>query len=161
MLPPRCNIQQAEDRLHRIGQQASVHCLHVVFEGSLDERMIQLLAEKSAVQYAALDAAPSALPEVQAATGNGNGNGQPKPERERTWTEDQRAIAKTVVQMLAGMCDGAATLDGCGFNKLDASYGHQLAASSLPLTDREVSVAARWATKYHRQLPAEMVEALR
>jgi SWI/SNF-related matrix-associated actin-dependent regulator 1 of chromatin subfamily A len=151
------NIQQAEDRLHRIGQLASVHCLHVVFEGSLDERMIQLLSEKSAVQYAALDAAPSALPEIPAAPQNGNG----KPKPERTWTEDQRAVARQVVQTLAGMCDGAQQLDGAGFNKLDASYGHQLADSPLPLTDREVSVVARWATKYHRQLPAEFVEALK
>jgi hypothetical protein len=80
---------------------------------------------------------------------------------ERAWTDAQRAIAKTVVQTLAGMCDGAQMLDGAGFNKLDAPYGHQLAASSLPLTDREVATVSRWAAKYHRQLPAELVEALK
>jgi SWI/SNF-related matrix-associated actin-dependent regulator 1 of chromatin subfamily A len=152
------NIQQAEDRLHRIGQQASVPCLHVVFEGSLDERMIQLLAEKSAVQYAALDAAPAPLPEVPAPATGGNGSAR-RPAR--TWTDAQRTIAAQVVRMLAGMCDGAATLDGAGFAKVDVARGHALAARTDQLSDSDVEVIAHYAAKYHRQLPTGMVEALK
>ena len=39
-------MNQAEDRLHRIGQNQNVLIQHVVLEGSLDERMLQLILEK-------------------------------------------------------------------------------------------------------------------
>ena len=32
-----------------------------------------------------------------------------------------------VAQMLAGVCDGAHTLDGAGFNRMDTGFGKQLA----------------------------------
>jgi len=120
--------------------------------------MIQLLAEKSAVQYAALDAAPAPLPEVPAPATGGNGSAR-RPAR--TWTDAQRTIAAQVVRMLAGMCDGAATLDGAGFAKVDVARGHALAARTDQLSDSDVEVIAHYAAKYHRQLPTGMVEALK
>ena len=49
------NISQAEDRCHRIGQKESVLIQHVVLEGSLDERIVEVLISKQAVIDAALD----------------------------------------------------------------------------------------------------------
>jgi len=48
-------ILQAEDRVHRIGQKDSVMVQHLVWEGSLDARMTELLVRKMEVADAALD----------------------------------------------------------------------------------------------------------
>lgn len=49
------NMTQAEDRLHRIGQQDSVLVQHLVLEGSLDARMAKILVQKQQVIDSALD----------------------------------------------------------------------------------------------------------
>ena len=49
------NVSQAEDRLHRIGQTDAVFVRHLVLEGSLDERMAQLIIQKQEVIDKALD----------------------------------------------------------------------------------------------------------
>jgi len=50
------NVAQAEDRAHRIGQTDCVTVQYLVAEGSLDQRMADVLASKREVQRAALDA---------------------------------------------------------------------------------------------------------
>lgn len=40
---------QAEDRLHRIGQKNAVQVIHIVLEGSLDERQVQLIVKKQEI----------------------------------------------------------------------------------------------------------------
>lgn len=42
-------IDQAEDRLHRIGQNDNVLVHHIVFEGSIDARMAQVIVEKQSI----------------------------------------------------------------------------------------------------------------
>ena len=49
------NISQAEDRCHRIGQKESVLVQHIVLEGSLDERMVQVLIQKQEIIDKTLD----------------------------------------------------------------------------------------------------------
>ena len=49
------NMMQAEDRCHRIGQTESVLVQHLVFDGSLDARMAEILVEKIEIIGAALD----------------------------------------------------------------------------------------------------------
>lgn len=50
------NLNQAEDRLHRIGQTQPVQIIHVVLEGSLDEEMIQTVIGKQEIIEEALNA---------------------------------------------------------------------------------------------------------
>ena len=52
------NVSQAEDRCHRIGQIDTVFVRHLVLEGSLDERMAQIIIGKQEVIDKALDTAP-------------------------------------------------------------------------------------------------------
>lgn len=61
------NVSQAEDRCHRIGQTGTVFVRHLVLEGSLDERMAQIIVEKQEVIDKALDVAPkpSEFPEIR------------------------------------------------------------------------------------------------
>jgi SWI/SNF-related matrix-associated actin-dependent regulator 1 of chromatin subfamily A len=49
------NLNQAEDRLHRIGQSDNVLVHHIVFEGSLDARMAEVIVEKQDIIRRALD----------------------------------------------------------------------------------------------------------
>jgi SWI/SNF-related matrix-associated actin-dependent regulator 1 of chromatin subfamily A len=55
------------------------------------------------------------------------------------------------VKYLAGMCDGANSLDGCGFNKVDARFGRDL-AERTSLTPGQAEAAQRMLRKYKGQL---------
>jgi hypothetical protein len=58
------------------------------------------------------------------------------------------------LQYLAGVCDGARALDGQGFNKVDARFGHDLAVQSLrrSLSLGQLRAASRLLVKYQGQL---------
>ncbi len=55
------------------------------------------------------------------------------------------------VKYLAGMCDGANSLDGCGFNKVDTRFGKDL-AERTSLTPKQAVAAQKMLRKYKRQL---------
>jgi SWI/SNF-related matrix-associated actin-dependent regulator 1 of chromatin subfamily A len=62
------NISQAEDRCHRIGQTDSVLVQHIVLDGSIDARLVEVIVEKQKVLESALntkhaDAEPLTVPE--------------------------------------------------------------------------------------------------
>lgn len=65
--------------------------------------------------------------------------------------EDQLVAA---LQYLAGVCDGARALDGQGFNKVDARFGHDLAVQSLrrSLSLGQLRAAYKLLVKYQGQL---------
>lgn len=67
-------------------------------------------------------------------------------------TPDQQVVA--ALQYLAGVCDGARRLDGHGFNKLDAGFGHSLAEQSLakPLSLEQLRKGHTMLLEYQRQL---------
>ena len=56
---------QAEDRLHRLGQHSPVHVQHLVVDGSIDQRMSQMLIDKAAVIDAVLDGKSSDQPDSE------------------------------------------------------------------------------------------------
>lgn len=72
------------------------------------------------------------------------------------WRADPtQPTAEAMICQLAGMCDGAATLDGTGFNRLDTAFGHSLAsqaASGRAWSDKQASAALKLITKYQKQL---------
>jgi hypothetical protein len=69
----------------------------------------------------------------------------------REYSAEEIAALHGGLQRLAGMCDGARNIDGCGFNKLDSKFGKALAY--LPtLSQRQAAVAARLCRKYRRQI---------
>jgi len=61
------------------------------------------------------------------------------------------------LHILAGHCDGARSLDGAGFNKMDTEFGHSL-ASALRLTQKQAKAGLKLVTKYHRQLPVALLD---
>ena len=49
------NMNQAEDRCHRIGQKDNVFVQHLVLDGSIDSKIVKILIKKQAVGNRALD----------------------------------------------------------------------------------------------------------
>lgn len=148
------NVTQAEDRAHRIGQVMSVLIQHLVLDGSLDARMAQVLIAKQAVMDKSLDL--KSEPETD----------EPALPMERPATEGKRKDLELVaarltevhvaqihgaLQRLAGMCDGASTLDGSGFSKIDVRIGHSL-AEARRLSLKQAALGLRLVRKYRRQL---------
>ncbi len=164
------NMQQAEDRCHRIGQTQSVNIQYLVFENSVDSKMAHTLVTKMAVIHEALDQTPEAT--LADTLGNMTGldfaRVQQEAEKiEKQWQERQEKIAREAKELgmnskrveaiheglrfLAGRCDYAQKQDGMGFNGRDALFGHRLA--ELPtLTPRQAVVGLKMVTLYQGQL---------
>lgn len=156
------NVTQAEDRTHRIGQKNAVNVYHLVFDESLDARMAKTIVEKQEIADAALDDLP-AKPDFQLipsakdfATQNVTRERVAK-EAEKL-TREQIDAAHACVKIIAGMCDGAETLDDMGFSGVDVAIGHSFANQDR-LSAKQGVIAQKLANKYRRQLPVGLVAA--
>lgn len=147
------NMTQAEDRAHRIGQTNAVNIVHVVLDGSLDQRMAATLIEKQEVADHALDIGAEIDLETKAVVVPTAEKGEQKPTKVSEYAEETKAIVHRAVEELAIRCDGAADLDGVGFNRLDSRIGKSLAAQSK-LSERQTWLALKIIKKYRRQLEA-------
>jgi len=152
-------ITQAEDRAHRIGQTEPVLIQHLVLDGSIDSRMASMIVAKQDLADRALDNAtmlavtltpPSATETPESA----------RPRKYPVATGEQKAAAKSAMRQLAGMCDGARTLDGAGFSRYDVALGHDLAGRTGEYTDGQVFLAGKLVRKYQRQLDDVTLAAL-
>jgi len=61
-------------------------------------------------------------------------------------------VVKSALVFMANRCNYATSLDGHGFNKLDAGFGHTLAEQSYPLTRNQALAGLKLLTKYSGQL---------
>jgi len=146
-------MNQAEDRAHRITQRNSVLVQHLVVEGSLDARMIELLTTKQAVADMALDTET-----MQDVSDRANAPGRKSVTdvaRELGLSESEYIAERFQVsrrlQFLSARCDGALTEDGQGFNSTDSYAGKRL-AKVVELTPNQFLYARKMLVKYHRQL---------
>lgn len=159
------NLTQAEDRAHRIGQLNSVLVQHVVLEGSLDEIMAEKLVKKQDVIDRALDREtgepePASEP-VELTTKRIRKITVSRDEIHKASlkiTPEQSRAALDGMKALAGVCDGAASIDDMGFSGCDVRIGHSLAAQGS-LSPRQTVLAAKLCRKYRRQLGDELVAA--
>lgn len=162
-------LTQAEDRAHRYGQKEHVLIQHLVFDGSLDARQAAYCIRRQDISDGALDRGakrnlPAPFPVVPA-TQEKQDVGvvavaeTPAPPKYPEASFEHKQAAQFAMQLLAGVCDGAQELDGAGFNRLDTTVGHKLANLDT-MTDGQVFLARRLATKYKRQLPADVLVSL-
>ena len=163
------NLSQAEDRAHRIGQTNSVLVQHLVLEGSLDQQIASQLVTKQQVIDAALDEEVDLDFKVPTIPGHG---GTPEEADVVSFTEikkfekekghdispEQQAAIHDCLRILAGVCDGAFSRDDIGFNGVDTAFGHSLAAQDS-LSPKQAFFGQKIIRKYHRQLPAALLEA--
>lgn len=145
------NVTQAEDRCHRIGQTQSVLVQHLVFDESLDARMVKILVDKQKIADEGLDkiaAREPAVPGEQPAT---SGKRAELEEIAKKLSPEKIAEIHQALRALAGMCDGASTHDKSGFSKIDVRIGHEL-AERAQLSPKQAALGWKIAKKYHRQV---------
>lgn len=161
-------ITQCEDRLHRFGQKSSVLAQHYVLEGSITAMMAKRTVLKQNISDRALD---KGLEAGQALTLEELSPSYTPPSTEvitpdRLSLDAQKLNAGQIkaihqaLKMIAGMCDGAQSLDGAGFSKFDARLGRNLAEQER-LTPKAAALGRTIAMKYHKQLPEEAMESFK
>jgi SWI/SNF-related matrix-associated actin-dependent regulator of chromatin subfamily A-like protein 1 len=154
-------VSQAEDRCHRIGQKDSVLVQHLVYEGSIDAKVVRTLVAKQKLIDAALD---DLQPDEPVTPGDEAATRRISRNRVEaisiTLTEEQVAAIHTGLQSLAGVCDGALQKDEIGFNMLDTRIGKALAMSPA-LTPKQAALGQRLCIKYRRQLSADLITIIK
>lgn len=146
------NMTQAEDRAHRIGQKDSVLCQHLVLAGSLDSTMAYTLIEKQEIIEKALDNPEVVIPEPEPVKPATASISRAKIEKEAIEISSEEVVEiHRKLKLLSAMCDGAHSIDGMGFNKMDTGIGHSLARAPR-LTNKQAVLGRKLVTKYRRQL---------
>jgi len=78
------------------------------------------------------------------------------PAKSDELSDVQMQAIHSCLRLLAGQCDGARRLDGAGFNKMDAQFGHSL-ANAPHLSQKQARAGHKLVSKYHRQLPVDLL----
>ncbi len=151
-------LNQAEDRLHRIGQKDSVLIQHLVLEGSLDAKMIKTVMQKQEVIDEALDNAPKQVdrlkPEIAT---NGKKTGY-AAFGVRFNAGNREAMLKGL-RVLAGLdSDHARARNGEGFSAFHTEIGQELSRKTS-LTDAQAGFTAMLIKRYRRQLDVGIIRA--
>jgi SWI/SNF-related matrix-associated actin-dependent regulator 1 of chromatin subfamily A len=159
-------ILQCEDRLHRIGQQSNVLAKHLILEGTIDGHMAKTQVRKLDIMDKALDrqkaekAGPTETDPWKVAEASemevpGRAVSVVRQEiadEAAKLTPAQIKAVSVGLKLLASYCDGARTLDGAGFSKVDVAIGKDL-ANRLFLSPKQAALGLRIISKYRRQLP--------
>jgi len=135
---------------------------HLVLEGSLDSRMAKIVVAKQDVADRMLDKDTAKLATGEPVTALDIEFDADKIRREDAEAADPELHDAVLrgLQMLAGVCDGAAMRDDMGFNGCDARIGHSLARLSR-LSPKQVALGRRLLIKYRRQLPDDVNAKIR
>jgi SWI/SNF-related matrix-associated actin-dependent regulator 1 of chromatin subfamily A len=168
------NLNQAEDRIHRIGQTDSVLIQHLLIDGSIDAKMSDMILAKQAVIEQQLDKALPVkdAPQLNAITPEGAQSTDDPHKIEKPTshsasadmiaaraayiTEEEIAQVHRGLQELAlNDWDHAREENSIGFNRLDVSIGHQLAERPV-LTPKQAVLGSRILVKYRGQVGEEV-----
>jgi SWI/SNF-related matrix-associated actin-dependent regulator 1 of chromatin subfamily A len=150
-------ITQAEDRLHRWGQNDNVLIQHLVVDGSLDAKMAKTLIDKQEVADQALDDDIKMIAPVDTPATTRVTRKQLAVEPDLS-VEVIQAVHQSL-RILSGTCDGAVSIDSIGFNKVDTQIGKSL-ADTKSLTQKQAKLGKRIVKKYHRQLPEDLFKKM-
>lgn len=143
---------QAADRAHRIGQTKNVLVTWLVFDGSVDSRVLQTCLKKTSISEAAID---GIVPVQQ---------GEPKAEKPKTdWKTigkqmsdaDKRAAQEAIRAIALLDSDAARSCNGLGFSKVDSELGRKLACLIAP-SDGQYAVMRHMSLKYRSQLSPDL-----
>ena len=121
------NMNQAEDRCHRIGQKESVLIQHIVVDGSIDAKLAETLVRKQKIADKGLD-----NPDMQNITieeiapNSGEVEKLYKGKKLKPMPEDVVLAMKKCISHLSDRCDGANQEDGKGFNSFDSGFGNSI-----------------------------------
>lgn len=150
-------VSQAEDRAHRRGQTDMVNCYHLVWDGTLEAKMMKMIVAKQDIADRVLDknteiTAP--MGEIVNVRAGGTTTAVFKPHQPTfAFTPEEKALILRALKHLAARCDGAVGVDGQGFNKLDSAFGKSL-SHEIHLTDKQAHFGKKLIKKYRSQLEA-------
>lgn len=182
------SMNQCEDRCFGVGRGIEGQSLlvqHLVLEGSLDANMARTLIAKQEIADKVLDRRSSSDPVPLDPAYEYEPEAVVLGEKREAIAPDEVAelpsthgatpewIVKTAaklsgadvalifaaVRRLAGLCDGAASRDGSGFNRFDVAVGHGLAIRSA-LSQKEAALALRLCKKYNHSQLGGMLDSL-
>jgi SWI/SNF-related matrix-associated actin-dependent regulator 1 of chromatin subfamily A len=162
-------ITQCEDRLHRIGQKDSVLVQHYVLEGSIDALIAKKIVSKQNISDKALDKGlevGNTLTLEELAPNNYNEKSPELVTPDQITIDANKLNSKQIndihkaLQIISGMCDGAKSLDGHGFNKFDVRLGKNLAEQSR-LTPKAAALGRKIVLKYRKQLEDYVIESFK
>lgn len=156
------NILQAEDRLHRIGQEAECVDIHyIVARYTLDENFADYLTRKIEIIEKALNhermktqlEKPVSLLDVITTSEQK----QEEEEESKPISEEERGYALGLQQKLAIVAaldkDRAAQRNNVGFNRFDTRIGHFLVETPVEKwSDKMLRVAEKLVNKYRKQI---------
>lgn len=163
------NMEQASDRIHRIGQKGNVLIIFMVFEASIDSYMVQTFIQKQ-------DVIDSILDPEQAAPAEDIPDVIPKATYEKKaatiWnfvgqalTLYQKQAALDGLRFMAKLDkDGATARNGVGYSKIHSEIAGKLHGDLIrygKLSPAQTALAASILKKYGRQLPESINEELR
>lgn len=132
-------IEQVEDRAHRIGQRSAVLVQHLVFDGSVDQRIVKILVEKTRMSEQALD-----IEHVGAGQFSAEALKLAAEQRlRRNYPDEVRLLAQRAI---AGIV---------GFRSSWAAVGNWLAAQSS-LNDWQCDLALRCLRYHRKQVPDQL-----
>lgn len=155
-------LAQAEDRAHRIGQHDTVLCQYLIFEDSLDAKMLLAVLEKMENTYRVLDEENGVDEEPTTSQAQKR---EPRPlvnwtELGNKLTEEQRDTVVECMRFLAFEDkDKARVKNGKGFSKFDSRIGQELAGRSA-MTLGELAFGRNLLRKYHAQLTHDQCKIL-
>lgn len=172
------NVTQAEDRVHRIGQNEAVLIQHLVVADTIDAKIAHTIISKQGTITKAVDMKKDAksmtedyinknkalVDAAKKKAGRKIKKVEKKAMRRAELREkvdtDKVELIHNGLYLLSTVCDGALSEDGQGFNKFDSNFGKSL-ASQNPLwwSEKQVKAAAKLIIKYRGQLPDEVIEA--
>jgi len=155
------DIAQAEDRIHRIGQESSVLIQYIVVEGSLDAVFAKKIVDKTKVAARALDDVvvekKIEIPEL--IEENKELNKVIKKARVKAKANqiaeslslEKVELLQKFMKFLSSRCDGALAQDGVGFNGVDKDFGASLARQNS-WSMAQQKIAYKMLKKYKRQI---------
>lgn len=153
-------ISQCEDRAHRIGQKDNVLVKHYVLPGTIDSRMLKTTMAKQEIIDKALDNVYEGYAsEPTFAPHKTLGKRSEIQNEGLLMTSNEIQAVQIALKTMASMCDGARTMDGHGFNKVDAIIGRKL-AQAITLTPAQAALGRRLCGKYRNQLGDEIMKAM-
>ncbi len=158
------NILQAEDRLHRIGQEAECVDIHyIVARHTLDENFADYLTRKIEIIEKALNhermktqlEKPVSLLDV--ITTSEQKQQREEEEESKTISEEERGYALELQQKLAIVAaldkDRAAQRNNVGFNRFDTRIGHFLVETPVEKwSNKMLRVAEKLVTNSRKQI---------
>jgi hypothetical protein len=156
------NMQQAEDRAHRIGQKDCVLVQLIVLSESVDVKMAHTIISKIEIIEAALDNEETPDPETEILDpGDHVKVDRKKVEKYAPYVSRfAREKIHEGLQLLASVCDGARREDMAGFNIVDTRIGKSL-ANQMEISNKQALLGLKILLKYHKQLPKHILEICR